>query len=447
MADVTHIYGNEIVDAAARQDISDLKDDLSSIATVEKDVKVNLVYEIIADSYLVVSGTTFYTRSNTSYDIVRIALPESGIVSLNFIPSYTFGFLADENRAYLGKLTADNLIDSTNYIYGNFDVSVKYLFLCIANDQKDNGYIALDVDYSVYNPLLTCSVRTPSETIIDNTVVTPTDEMINGICEEINAQKVFYCGSTREYTTIVSAVQEAVKQANSIVYVDDGVYDLYNEFGADYFANYSYASNGGGLQLYNGIRLIFSANSKVVFNYTGSNTEVMENFSPFNAKYNSGGYTIENATIECSNCRYCIHDEHAGDYNYYETHIIRCNLYMDNTSNTAFSNYYCIGGGLGGCGIVELRDSIINTVLPQEVTRYEPVYWHNHDRASVRSYVVITGNYFVNDKTSVTVTYRGSSTDVTEVLISNNSLGLAVGIPSGDHNVKMRVFNNEVRAA
>ena len=49
MADVTHIYGNEIVDAAARQDVSNLKDDFDDIGLSVVDGALNITYTEVAE--------------------------------------------------------------------------------------------------------------------------------------------------------------------------------------------------------------------------------------------------------------------------------------------------------------------------------------------------------------------------------------------------------------
>lgn len=43
MADVTHIYGNEIVDAAARQDVSQLKEDIEEIGLSVDEIGLSVV--------------------------------------------------------------------------------------------------------------------------------------------------------------------------------------------------------------------------------------------------------------------------------------------------------------------------------------------------------------------------------------------------------------------
>ena len=103
-----------------------------------------------------------------------------------------------------------------------------------------------------------------------------------------------YCvekDGTGDFTRLTDAIREACRYMDSVVYVGDGTWDLIAELGNEI---YDISSSNWGLYLSNRVHIIFSSNSKVTANYTGSNANVLKYFSPFNTgKY---GFTLENAT-------------------------------------------------------------------------------------------------------------------------------------------------------
>lgn len=48
-------------------------------------------------------------------------------------------------------------------------------------------------------------------------------------------QKVIYCGADKEFTTFKSALLEATRYQNAILYLEDGVYDIFLEEGGNTF--------------------------------------------------------------------------------------------------------------------------------------------------------------------------------------------------------------------
>ena len=401
----------------------------------------NLAYEILRNKYLVVGETTLYLRENSTYDLVKIKINGATTISMNFVPSLNFSYFVGSDGKSTGKLTTNEYNGTTKAIT-NFPTGTVEIWLVCANDQASKGYFVIGKNLPIYGKITTTPYATSNVVPID------LSEWLKDQIVSLGVPKIFYVGLRQPYTKIKDAVSDAVKYKNSKVYVLDGTYDLYEEFGgAAFFDTYDYLVDSPGIELYNGIHLIFTSLAKVVFNYTGTNPNVMRDFSPFNEKYNSGGYTIENATIEASNCRYCIHDEHAGDFEFYQTKILNCNLYLDNTNNTVFPNYRCIGGGLGGNGTVELRDCIIEAKLPESIdTAYATSYWHNHTRDGVRSSIVIEGNYIVGKYATLTSSALGDSTLQTTTIIRGNSVGAPVqGDMEGTTNNRVYAYNNEVR--
>lgn len=219
---------------------------------------------------------------------------------------------------------------------------------------------------------------------------------------------------TGDFTNLVDAVNY-VNSNTSIkftVYVGSGTYDLVEELGSDYFENF----NGNGLILDNGAHYIFSSNSKVICNYTGSNANIKKYFSPFNA--NSGnhkGFILENLTLECSNVRYGIHDEGNDQDAPYLNKYLNCTIIHDNSKNP--EGYpQCIGGGLGSACEIIIKDCFFKSIDAGDT---QIVTYHNGGNG--KSNIVISGCYFA-DKTTCRCSYYGPSTKISKMMVSNCSM-------------------------
>ncbi|MFJ6991406.1 MAG: pyocin knob domain-containing protein [Limosilactobacillus mucosae] len=254
-------------------------------------------------------------------------------------------------------------------------------------------------------------------------------------------------GSGKDFTKLKDAVEAAMSStpANTEVVVYPGTYDLVQEFGEDYFNNIS-GGELNGLMIGKGLTLTFLSGSHVTANYTGTNPNVMKGFSPFNAT--EGDIYIKGLDLTCSRVRYGFHDERASNPNPYTTHLRDCQIYMDNTQNTAWSPRQCIGGGLGEHGTISIgRCSFESKDISGGVVSY-----HNGSTADCESTITIFDSYFGgSSNANVGFGYRGSSKHATTINLIGNSWTSAPNVhpetPS-ETNVNMklgRVFNNELR--
>lgn len=214
------------------------------------------------------------------------------------------------------------------------------------------------------------------------------------------------------YFSLKDAIELATQYDKSTVYVGDGVYNLLNEYGSDFFANYNSASSAG-IILKNNVNVICSNNSLVKFMYDGSNANVVSRFSPFHSGVY--GFTLENATIEAQNCRYCIHDERANSRDAYQNKIINCKLSILYTLGTDEQKYShnSIGGGLGHDG-----DVLIENCYSKNTISY-----HNHadmTDLTAKSSIVIKDNYL--EYGYIRLAHCGASPLKTDVIVTNNSL-------------------------
>lgn len=248
---------------------------------------------------------------------------------------------------------------------------------------------------------------------------------VASITEELDSLSVgptFYCGASRELSTLKAGLEAATQFMNATLYVDPGTYDLISEFGSAWFEALDGTKTLVGLQLKNRVHVIFSPNSKVVSNYTGDNEYAQSLYSPFNA--GEYGFTLENLTLECSRCRYAIHDERNGGTEIYKSHYINCNVYIDNSENNHWSSRCGIGGGLGANAEVIIENCVWGSDNPDTSNARNAVYYHlsnSTTNANHRAFVTIKDNYFKTgciqlDPGRLTTTAENST-----FVITNNS--------------------------
>ena len=261
--------------------------------------------------------------------------------------------------------------------------------------------------------------------------------------------RVLYVGVGKDYTRLTNAVLEATKYKNSVIYVDEGKYDLLTEFkllyGQSFFINYSHTTTSiRGLVLKNNIHLILAPNAVVEFNYTGYNTEVMTYFSPFNS--GEGGFTFEGGRIEATKCRYVFHDDRSSAIDQYVNTYKNISMYLDNTENTAWGGKQCIGGGFSKNGRIYVDSCSFESI---GATPANPlVSWHNAEIADAQSTLVISGCYFKQG--TIRITWFGTSTKISRVMVSNNSLMGSIIFRAETsaydiQNVELLAWNNEIR--
>ena len=257
-----------------------------------------------------------------------------------------------------------------------------------------------------------------------------------------------------DYTSFLQCVKEAVKYRDSTVYVNAGDYDLAQEWGETYLES---NSDDMGLFLGNGIHIIFSSNAKLTFHYAGSNSYILTEFAPFNADDQSSylDYTLENLTLECSRCRYGIHDELHGTGTRATHQYLNCRIEIDNTNNAEWAGD-CIGGGLGANAEIIVRNCIFKC---QNNWENSPAFsWHNAKvpvARDAKSRLVIDGCYCYGTAGTKKGTFRfgyyGYSRKMTEVLISNCSFSDTPYLyketedDSPYVNAELIMWNNEIR--
>ena len=237
---------------------------------------------------------------------------------------------------------------------------------------------------------------------------------------------------------------KAISKRNSIVYVDDGVYDLCEEFSEE-IANKR--SSQYGIKLANNVHVIFSSGAKVkaLCDVVHNNIEVC--FAPFYCDKDSD-FTLENLDIESKNTRYCVHDECGGETGNYTHKYINCKMIHDNTGSYSTRFPQCIGGGLGQHMYIDIVGCYFKSKVC-ESSKKPLVSYHNNADSNSKSNINVRNCYF-DDLGTFRVTHYGTSTDVSEAIINNCSLGTQAYIEhedgtTGNENMKLISYMNEVR--
>lgn len=438
----TNIGAESIADAnQIKQDLTELDSRLSeSINDISDAFSDKVGQYSYSDNRL--DRTKFVLGSINSAGAI---IPSTDTIISDFLPvsdlqSVKFGYWDDRNITYVNTYYCiyddkKELIGTRKVGKQGIDVSTAdYIRVVFSDvDYIRNGAFVVSNDFDV--PMTT---PMPNRYTIFTYVreLTPNDAIIvskNG---------------DGDYTSLTEAVFENASKKKQIFQIKEGVYDLYDEFidyfGASYFETFT-RNSYLGLIFDNGNQFIFDSLAKVVFNYDGNNTVVQQEFSPFYIGYN--GAKIVNATVECSNCRYAIHDD-AGSYDGNHTfELIGGSYSIDNRANGSWGAPQVLGGGLGANANVTIKDAYFKGWRIGNDNYI--VSYHNSGNAKAKSKVVINGCYLDDDGT-IKCTYFGTSTEKSLYLVSNNSLGSNIFIGAENssatvNNIDVRYWNNEVR--
>lgn len=163
----------------------------------------------------------------------------------------------------------------------------------------------------------------------------------------------------------------------------------------------------------------------IIANYTGNDENIIKNFSPINfARFNNTEISIENLTIECTNVRYCIHDEMGGGFKNYIHKIKNCKLIHNSPSSSIWNEPRCIGGGIGINGLVEIENCIFDCKL-QSACDYHTDYSSETGQNSLEdSSKVIINNCYSSTSTcsSTCLQGEGYKNVKNEMYVSNSFL-------------------------
>ena len=272
--------------------------------------------------------------------------------------------LYDADKAFVGSLFASSATAFDFYIT---NPNVKYLRYNVAPEvvfTRTNQYIYIQSDsqYTHLNP-------------------------------------TYFVGSARsgigEFATLKSCC-DYIKD-NDIydakVYVDAETFDLVSEFGSTYLDNLPASVNDlVGLMVGNNTHFIFAEGAKVVFNYSGTNVNVAEHFSCFNTY---GDYILENAEIEITNGRYCVHDDCQTANDNLTVKFINCKMKHNGNNIGTYTGTVCIGGGCvnSSLHIVDGGEFTCGTQFPWAISYHN----YKYSRWGTGDSKVIIRNAWINN--------------------------------------------------
>lgn len=376
------------------------------------------------DNYYYYTGSAFVGTTSTSYKSIYVANMPAGTYHVNWMSAPLTWF---ENVATSAVSRASTDMGFSDITGVDTEITIPFnfnLYLTVALSSADtrltlwsDGNLPLSYEYGVFTFEASDALKS-------------------------NFPRTFYVGSTREFTTLKAGMEEAVKYFDSVVYVDAGTYDLVAEFGQTYLDDYTDTYTMIGIWLKNRVHVIFASGAKVVFNYTGANVVAQTNFSPFNTAEH--GFTLENAWVESTNCRYSVHDERWQYTDSYHNIYKRCTLIHD-SSGTTWGGHQAIGGGLGLHG-----DILIDGGYFSAASNGEPISYHNSTILGIqtKSKVVIRDAYIEG---RVLCSNYGDSTEKSQMYVMGCSLAAApyletVITAERVDNMELFAWNNEIRA-
>ena len=228
---------------------------------------------------------------------------------------------------------------------------------------------------------------------------------------EIPDRTTVYVGENKDYTSILAALKSGAKT----VYVESGVYDIYQEYisyyGDSFWINYNGYSGSDledcfmrGLWLDYGVSVIGLGDVVLTFlQDTSFNQKIKTDFAIFAGKSN---ITIENLTISVNgNCRYQIHDDFMA-----ENGIVRYkNLIFKGVPYSPVN----IGAGLGFNVTYEISGCVF---LDDDNATYNISFHGCTANAQTKSKIFVKNCY--GGKTCAFRWY-GNSQKVTECYVSN----------------------------
>lgn len=183
-----------------------------------------------------------------------------------------------------------------------------------------------------------------------------------------------------DFSNLKDAIEYCYTHPKTNVFINDGEYDLYEELGEAYFNSITgYENEGYGLKFGYECNYIFSGGSKIIFNYNGTNEAVTWAFSPVNV---AGTCTFENMQIECSNCRYCVHEDTPviDRYNIPRNiHVTYNNCHMVHNGNNigTYRATGCIGAGCSPNSVSKVNNGTYISKNSFALTYHLPSFENN----------------------------------------------------------------------
>jgi len=265
-----------------------------------------------------------------------------------------------------------------------------------------------------------------------------------------------------DYTKLKDAIAAAILLENVKVIVRPGTYDILDEYGSEYMESHTFTASDRGIELKNGIHLVFDSGAFVECKYirVGGNPTVRRYFSPFNV---SGSCTVENLNLEAAYCRYAVHDENGGNGTPYHVIWRGCQMKLYNWNSgiainsgetgdeSPWRSKKVIGGGLGKFGDILIENCYFDIMHTDSAGITAGIVTYHNNAGSNNpgsiSRVVIRNCYF--KQSTFRIMYHGTTDKITQALCCGNDFSAEPSSgPSGDGqtvvNVELYSWNNHI---
>lgn len=206
--------------------------------------------------------------------------------------------------------------------------------------------------------------------------------------------------------TIQNAVDTAMWLRDADVILKPGTYSITN-------------FSGNGMSIGNGVRVLGHPDAVI----SAINSGTSQYFSPFYA--GEGDYELNGVKLVCKNVRYCVHDDPPSAVSGTPARhkFINCDMYIDNTGNTGWTNHQCIGGGLGRHTIINIENCHFEAADPQ--SNLGLVSYHNNGASDAEGMIFIKDSMFVGDEGTARFGWYGQSQKITKCFVVGCAMGHA----------------------
>lgn len=382
--------------------------------------------------YTVVGNRKSYEYTMFMASFFNSPTPEKLPASVYYFTGLLSGDGTVIRQDITGYYTTDyiEIVGEHLFFSGGFFPSTGFTTFCLYDASKQPLVTGLGNQVIAMDDFPTAKYFRASKAL-DNTYYVAASKLNPNTIEK----REIHIGTGRPYTTLKAGIAEAITVPGSIVYVHPGTYDLTQEFATE-IANQS----GSGIQLANGVHVIFMPGAFVTALFNTYVEWVSTYFEPFYGY----DFTLEGLNIKASNCRYCVHDERSGAN--IEYHNVYKNCVMEMTASVNYGQ--CIGGGLGKNGYIEIEGGKYKSTHGSGGT--DAISYHNGNIANAYSTITIRDVYLA-DGNNFRFGYYGPSTLKSPVTISGCSMGGAIVVApetagSSEANFELTEWNNIVRS-
>lgn len=239
---------------------------------------------------------------------------------------------------------------------------------------------------------------------------------------------------------LVAVLNTARSQGNAKIIINGGTHDMLSEYGIENDTVFPEGFDFIGAKIGNNIKLQGVNGAKLIANYTGDNSNVKSLFSILNIV---GSCEISGIDFECTNVRYCIHDE-CGAYGqsspYLRVKYTDCYM-KHNGSNGSYQSSTCIGAGT----FMASEHIVEKCVFESPSTYPYPVTYHNNPiRNNVTANAKITiCNSALKNGTLRLYNYAPTGNSIS-VLFCNNATNAEIYIEGASDRFNITQFNNTV---